>query len=211
MADIGGAYIAVAGILAALYRRGRTGAGAFVDVSMSEAALPFNMYNWTEAVTTGAGPGEGHLTGGFAYYRVYSAADGVPVTLAALEAKFWANFCAAVGRPEWDAYHGDNARQSELRALLVDLFAERPAADWDALLSPADCCFAVAAEPGAVHHSAQYQARGMLGVGADGQPWMRSPIRIDGAQAEIGAIPGYGQHTREVLAEYGIADGEDDA
>ncbi|MEQ9027995.1 MAG: CoA transferase, partial [Aggregatilineales bacterium] len=46
VADIGGAYIGVAGILAALFRRERTGEGAFVDTSLAESALPFALYNW---------------------------------------------------------------------------------------------------------------------------------------------------------------------
>ncbi len=209
VADIGGAYIAVSGILAALFRRERTGLGGFVDVSMSEAALPFNIYNWAEAVTAGAGGGEGHLTGGLAYYRVYIASDGVPVTLAALEPKFWSNFCAAVGKPEWMDYHGDAAKQPALRALVSELFASRPAAEWDALLVPADCCFSVVTPLEEVHESPQYQTREALGIGTDGQPWMRSPIRIDGIRPPLGAIPGYGEHTQEILAELPAADETD--
>jgi alpha-methylacyl-CoA racemase len=209
VADIGGAYIAVSGILAALFRRERNGVGGFVDVSMSEAALPFNIYNWTEAVTAGTSGGEGHLTGGLAYYRVYTAADGVPVALAALEPKFWQNFCNAVGQPDWMAYHGDTAKQPELRDLLSDLFASRSAAEWEALLGPADCCFSVVTPLANVHRSPQYQARGVLGVGADGQPWMRSPIRIDGIQPPLGAVPGYGEHTGQIMAELEAADEAD--
>jgi alpha-methylacyl-CoA racemase len=201
VADIGGAYIAVSGILAALFRRERTGIGGFVDVSMSEAALPFNMYNWTEAVTADFGGGEGHLTGGLAYYRVYTASDGVPVALAALEPKFWSNFCMAVGKPEWMAYHGQTAKQLELRALLTELFASRPAAEWDRLLTGADCCFSLVTPLKDIHTSPQYQTRAALGIGADGQPWMRSPIRIDGFLPPLGSVPGYGEHTEQIMTE----------
>jgi crotonobetainyl-CoA:carnitine CoA-transferase CaiB-like acyl-CoA transferase len=206
IADIGGAYIAVSGILAALFRRERTGIGGFLDVSMSEAALPFNIYSWTEAVTADVGGGEGHLTGGLAYYRIYTASDGVPVALAALEPKFWSNFCLAVGKPEWTAYHAQTAKQPELRALLTELFASRPAAVWDELLGGADCCFSVVTPLAEVHESAQYQARRALDVGADGQPWMRSPIRIDGGFPPLGPIPGYGEHTEQIMMELRAAD-----
>lgn len=208
IADMGGAYIAVAGILAALFRRERTGTGGVVDTSLAESALPFNIYNWTEAVTTGAGAGQGHLTGGVAYYAVYTAADGVPVTLAALEPKFWRSFCDAVQHPEWGAYHGQTDAQPQLRQMLAELFATRTAAEWDALLTPADCCFMVASTAGAVHESPHFRARGMLGVGDDGQPWMRSPVRLDGHQAPIGAVPGYGEHTYSVLLDYGFTAAE---
>lgn len=209
IADIGGAYIAVSGILAALFRRERTGVGGFVDVSMSESALPFNIYNWTEAVTANVGGGEGHLTGGLAYYRVYTASDGVPVTLAALEPKFWGNFCTAVGRPEWTSYHGEHANQLELRALLTELFAGRTAAEWNELLGDADCCFSVVTPLATVHESPQYQARAALGIGSDGQPWMRSPIRIDGDFLPLGPVPGYGEHTTQIITRLGSSDEAD--
>lgn len=209
VADIGGAYIAVSGILAALFRREHTGSGGFVDVSMSEAALPFNIYNWTEAVTAGVNGGNGHLTGGLAYYRVYTASDGVPITLAALEPKFWSNFCTAVGRPEWLPYHGQAVHQPELRALLTELFASRPAAEWDVLLGPADCCFSVVTPLAMVHKSPHYQARGVLGIGASGQPWMRSPIRIGNVLPPLGPVPDYGEHTEQIMTELRAADEAD--
>ena len=48
----------------------------------------------------------------------------------------------------------------------------------------------------------------MAGVGADGAPWMRSPIRLSGDSFAPGAVPGYGQHTRDVLREAGYTDAD---
>lgn len=205
VADMGGAYIAVAGILAALFRRERTGEGGFIDTSLAESALPFNIYNWTEAAAGGSCAGQGHLTGGLAYYRVYTALDGVAVALAALEEKFWRNFCTAVARPDLIELHGRVEAQPELQAELARLFASRTASEWDAVLTPADCCFSVVPNTSTTHESPQFQSRGMMGVDEDGQPFMRSPIRIDDDLAEIGAVPGYGEHTRSVLLEYGFS------
>jgi crotonobetainyl-CoA:carnitine CoA-transferase CaiB-like acyl-CoA transferase len=133
------------------------------------------------------------------------ASDGVPVALAALEAKFWENFCRAVDRPDWAAFHGDQSKQDELRGVLNDLFMQRSALAWDALLGPADCCFTLVPDIGAIHELPHYQERGILGVGEDDQPWMRSPIRVDRAIPALGSVPAYGQHTREVLTEYGFS------
>ena len=205
IADMGGAYIAVAGILAALLRRERTGIGGFVDTSLAESALPFNIYNWTEAATTGIQAGQGHLTGGLAYYRVYTAQDGVSVALAALEEKFWRNFCAGVGRPDWLGFHGRPEVQSTLQSELSAMFATRTAAEWEALLGSADCCFTVIPPTSEAHNNTQFQSRGLLGLTADGQPFMRSPIRIDGELPVLGAVPGYGEHTRSVLIDYGFS------
>lgn len=207
-ADMSGAYVAVAGILAALLQRDRTGAGSCLDISLFEAALPLVMYPWVEAVTTGTSGGQGGLTGGAACYRIYPARAGGSVALAALEPKFWANFCAAVERPDLLPDYLLPERQPYLKAELTELFALKTAAEWDRLLQPADCCFSVVNPPDAVHTDPQVQARGMMGVDADGVPWLRSPLRLGAADAADGSVPGYGEHTRDVLREAGYTDSE---
>jgi alpha-methylacyl-CoA racemase len=205
VADIGGAYIGMAGILAALLRRESTGEGGFVDTSLSESALPFALYNWVEALALSVGGGQGALTGGRACYRVYTAKDGRPVTLAALEPKFWANFCNAGNRPDLIDNYLKPERQPTLIAAVSKIFATRAAAEWDALLSDANCCFALVDQPGDAANNPHYQWRGALGLFDDGTPWMRSPLRLSNSEPVLrNIVPGYGEHTGEVLAEAGF-------
>ncbi|TVR21491.1 MAG: CoA transferase [Anaerolineaceae bacterium] len=212
IADIGGAYAGLSGMLAALFRRERTGEGAHVDISLAESALPFALYNWVEGVSMGTAPGEGGLTGGLAYYRVYLAADGSAVSIGALEEKFWLNFCNAVGRPDLVTLHGQIDKQAELRDELAALFAQKTAAEWEAQLADADCCFMRARPPAAIHTDPHLIARGLLGVFDDGTPWMRSPIRISESDPHISDdVPGYGADTDAVLAEFGYESDEIDA
>jgi crotonobetainyl-CoA:carnitine CoA-transferase CaiB-like acyl-CoA transferase len=212
MADIGGAYIAVSGILAALLRRERTGVGGYVDASLFEAALPFVLAPWAEAVNkAGSGGIQRTLTGGLACYNIYTTADGRQVSLAALEPKFWANFANAVGRSDWlQGNYQDPERQAALKQEVSALFARKTADEWQALLGDADCCFALVNPPEAIADDPHIQARGMLGVGEDGAVWMRSPVRLDGEEFQIGRVPGYGEHTREILCEAGYSDTEID-
>jgi crotonobetainyl-CoA:carnitine CoA-transferase CaiB-like acyl-CoA transferase len=208
-ADMGGSYLAVTGILAALLRRERTGEGGFVDASLSESALPFVLYNWTEALMTGTKGGQGALTGGQACYRVYRAKDGESVSLAALEPKFWSNFCHVIGREDLLDGYLEAEKQARLIAELNRVFAEKNADEWQAILGDVDCCFTVVKHPAEIADDPHYQARGLLGQFEDGTPWMRSPARISGSEPTIeNVIPGYGEHTREVLLE---ADYDDDA
>ena len=103
IADLGGgALMAAFGILAALRERERSGEGQLVDVSMADGAL-----SWL-AMVAGALPRRRRRAaprrrasspGALVCYRPYEAADGW-VTLGALEPKFWARFCAGVGRED---------------------------------------------------------------------------------------------------------------
>ena len=202
--DIGGSYAALAGILGALFRCERTGQGGFVDISLSEAALPFALYNWVEALVTGVPGGQGTLTGGRACYRIYRTLDNRHVSLAALEEKFWRSFCKAVDRADLIEGYTELERQPFLIAELTTLFGKKTAAEWDAVLGDADCCFMLVKAPADIADDPHYQARGMLGQFDDGTPWMRSPIHISESDlTPENVVPGYGEHTREVLAEIG--------
>lgn len=204
IADIGGAYIAVSGILAALLRRERTGEGGYVDTSLAESALPFALYSWVEGLTMGVKPGAGTLTGGQACYHVYETQDGRHVSLGALEEKFWTNFCNAVDRPDLIENYLAPSRQTTLIATLTDLFKSKSTADWEAQLGDADCCFTVVKHPQEIADDPHLQARGMLGTFEDGTPWMRSPIRISDSDPHIvNEVPDYGEHTESILSDEG--------
>lgn len=207
-ADIGGAYIAVAGICAALVGRGQTGEGAFVDASLFDAAVPMAGAAWVDAMVSGTAGGEGSLTGGAACYNIYYTRDEKAVSLAALEPKFWSNFCAAIERPDLVPDYLEAGRQSYLKAELEEIFAQRTLAEWLPLLEHADCCFAPVLAPDELLRDAHVQARGLIGIGHDHAPWLRSPIRFGDGEFQPGNVPGYGEHTRVVLSEAGYSDAQ---
>lgn len=209
VADIGGALAAVAAINAALLRRERGGGGAFIDIGLAEAGLPFALYNWVEALSLGLGGGMGGLSGGLACYRVYRARDNQAVALAALEEKFWANFCNAIGRADLIEHHQAPDRQRYLIGELSEVFALKTAHEWDEMLRDADCCFTRVMDVGHIDQNPHFKARGLLGIFEDGTPWMRSPIRIsDSAPTLQNDAPAYGQHTTQILRESGYSEDE---
>ena len=210
VADVGGSYVAVMGILAALLQRHQTGEGAYIDVALSEAAMPLALAAWVEAMAPQADKPFISLRGESACYNVYHSADGQSLALGAIEPKFWANFCNAVGMPEWIAKHRSRDHQPDLIEAVGALFKTKPAAAWVTLLDGADCCFSRVISPANLLDDPQIQARGMVGVAEDGLPWMRSPIRLGDDAFELEAAPAYGEHTRETLAAIGYAAGEID-
>jgi crotonobetainyl-CoA:carnitine CoA-transferase CaiB-like acyl-CoA transferase len=136
IADLGGgALMAAFGILAALRHRDATGEGQVVDVSMFDGALSWLAMVAARVFAAGERPRRGAelLGGAIVCYRPYTCRDGW-VTLGALEPKFWAAFCAGVGRPDLverqferpgSATHAD-VRRSSRRAPVPSGRASRP-------------------------------------------------------------------------------------
>lgn len=203
LADHAGAMLTVQAVLAALLRRGRTGKGARLDVSLSEAAL-----SWMGGILTTGHRGESTrreadiINGGAAYYRLYRTADGRFVALAAIEDKFWRAFCRTVGHEEWIHRQNEPAPQTDLIARLEALFLTRDRDAWVALLGPADCCFEPVLDPAEVPRHPHWRARGVVRVAEDGDdvvevplpifldgaaPGRRRPLREDDARAVLGA------------------------
>ena len=139
----GGMQAAIA-ILAALLRRGASGEGAYLDVSVADGVLSLMSLHIDEYLATRnePGPGSNILTGRYACYDLYRTRDGKWLSLAAIEPAFFANLCKALGLERWIPYQLDDARQEEIRAALRKAFAERDRDDWIAELAPADTCVA---------------------------------------------------------------------
>jgi alpha-methylacyl-CoA racemase len=158
MADYAGALQAVLTILGALLGRQRSHNGAFIDVSMAESLLLWNAISFNAPMRRG----QGLLNGGAAFYQIYATSDGGFVTLSPLEPKFWENFCNAVGRPEWIPRRFEPLPHTALIAEVASLFASRSLAEWDAILSPADCCYQGVLDLSEVPEHPQVCARRMI-------------------------------------------------
>jgi alpha-methylacyl-CoA racemase len=158
----GGGMHAVIAILAALVRRARTGAGAYLDVSVADGVLALMALMIDEYLATGTEPGPGHgmLTGRYACYDVYPTADGKWLSVAAIEPRFWTNLCRALGLEEWVDHQVDDAVQDEIRAALRAAFRARDRDDWVATLGPADTCVAPVLTVAELVDDEQFRARG---------------------------------------------------
>ena len=158
----GGGMHAVIAILAALIHRNATGDGAYLDVSVAEGVLALMALQIDEHLATGARPGPGHgmLTGRYACYDTYVAADGRWLAVAAIEPRFWSNLCHALGLERWVSHQTDDAVQDEIRADLRAAFATRDRDAWVDELGPADTCVAPVQSVAELVDDPQFVARG---------------------------------------------------
>ena len=152
---------AVAAVCAALVARAATGEGVHLDVSVADGVLALMSLAIDEHLAEGVQPGprEGLLTGRFAWYDLYQAADGGWLAVAAIEPKFFANLCHILGCEQWiDRQYDDDIET--MRADFTAAFASRSRDDWVAELAPADACVSPVLDVPGVVADGQYGARG---------------------------------------------------
>jgi alpha-methylacyl-CoA racemase len=162
-AAAGGMHAALA-ITAALAGRGSTGEGAYLDVSVADGVLWLMSLAVDEHLATGSEPGPGHdiLTGRYACYDTYQAADGRWLAVGAIEHKFFANLCRALGCDRWIDRQMDDEVQDEIRAAFRAAFATRDRDDWVAELAGADTCVAPVLAVAEVDGDEQFAHRGAV-------------------------------------------------
>jgi alpha-methylacyl-CoA racemase len=133
IADLaGGSMRAVIGILLAMEARHQSGHGQRVDISMTDGL------NVLLPVARAKGPVK-LLSGSYACYRVYAAAEDSYVAVGALEPKFWANLCHELGCEEL-VEKQFAANQAGAIAVLAQKFKAATAEEWFERIGEKDCC-----------------------------------------------------------------------
>jgi crotonobetainyl-CoA:carnitine CoA-transferase CaiB-like acyl-CoA transferase len=212
----GGSLNAALGILAALLRRERTGAGQYLDVAILDGLNPFLALAMSQYLTDGEVPkrGETLVGGGYAFYNVYETSDGKFLALGSLEEKFWEEFCKAIGREDLiQEQFVSGAKQEEVIAEVRAIMLQKTRQEWVDLLSQYDTCFSPVNSIEEAFQDPQIQHRGL---------WFKGQHPVDGAVGQQGfpikfsedqpgwrmPPPSFGEHTEEVLRGLGYSDAE---
>ena len=214
IADLGGgALMAAFGVIAALWERERSGAGQYVDVSMTDGSLSWLAMTAAQHLCDGRAPERGRemLNGGVACYLPYEAADGW-VSCGALEPKFWQAFCRGVGRDDLVAEQFSPPGSDGWRKV-ADVFRSRTRAEWADFNDEHDCCIEPVLDLGEALGSQLVRDREMV-VEVD-QPRLGTvrqlgqPVKLSRTAADPRRpAPALGEHSEEVLAEAGLSAGE---
>lgn len=135
---------AVMAVLAALFRRSRTGEGAYLDVAVTDGVLSLMSLYVDEYLAIGTEPGPGHyiLTGRYACYDTYRCGDDRWLAVGAIEERFFANLCRMLGCDHWIEHQYDDGEgvQDRIRDDLAARFSTRPRDEWVGELAPNDTC-----------------------------------------------------------------------
>jgi crotonobetainyl-CoA:carnitine CoA-transferase CaiB-like acyl-CoA transferase len=208
VSDYQAAMLAASGILAALYHREKTGVGQRLETSLLQGILSVQSHQFCQALEQEE---EGPL--GICPYRLFDTADQ-PIFVGAATDRFFRRLCQAIEAPDLaddPKFISNRERlrnQDELHELLEPLFRTRPALEWEKLLLEFEVPCGVVGSYRDFFTHPQVEAVGMNPVVE--HPTI-GPIRLVGVPVNFEKTPGdiqrpaptLGQHTVEVLREYG--------
>ena len=217
IADIACGMYAYSGILAALLRRGRTGEGAALEVSLFEALAEwmgfpayYAMYGGKEPPRTGAS----HAA--IAPYGPFECGDGKVIFLGIQNEREWERFCEVVLEQPALAEDERFASNSERVENRDDLYQ-----DIEAILQKFSSSEAIERlEEAKIANARMRTVRGLLEhpqleardrwreVGSPVGPLraLLPPATIDSIEPLMAPIPSVSEHTEKILAELGYDD-----
>jgi crotonobetainyl-CoA:carnitine CoA-transferase CaiB-like acyl-CoA transferase len=213
VADHHGAALLAMGIIAALYRRERTGKGCRVDASLMQAALDLqaeSLTGWLNAAQRPASVATSRHVAGWYYpapYGVYATRDGhLAVSLCPLSS-------LAQIIKELSAYSDEDAwrRADEVAEVIAAQLKTKTTQEWAQRLEGAQIWHArvqgyaeIAEDPQVKHMQALVT---VAGAGKTGAPvtLVNHPVRYDGKPAAVRLPPQQlGAQTEEILGELGL-------
>ncbi|CAN5571718.1 CaiB/BaiF CoA-transferase family protein [soil metagenome] len=204
----GGMFLAF-GMVCGLLEAQRSGKGQVVDTAMVDGAASLMSMFWAfrqVGFFNEDSRGTNLLDTGAHFYDVYECADGKYVSLGSIEPQFYAELLRLTGLdsdPEF-AQQMNKEQWPRLKLRLAEVMRSKTRDEWCAVMEYTDVCFApvLTMSEAAVHpHNV---ARGtFIEVAGVSQP---APApRFSRSRAQVDSPPAHaGQHTREVLADWGF-------
>jgi crotonobetainyl-CoA:carnitine CoA-transferase CaiB-like acyl-CoA transferase len=202
-------------IVTALYRRERTGKGAYVSTALLSEGI------WSASVSIQAALSGAKFYGPFdrknpanAALNVYRASDGTWFVLIITPDKLEA-VAEAIGRTDLltDPRFSDPAKlmanMSQLTAILDEVFGAQPMAHWHDVLGGVHVTFGAVRGPEEVINDPQLRANDIVvpldGAGDHLQSTISSPMQVHGVEkVPAKRAPELGEHNEEILQELGF-------
>jgi alpha-methylacyl-CoA racemase len=211
--DFGGGGLLLAfGIACGLFETSRSGQGQVVDAAMIDGAANLMAMFWGFRAMGIWSPERGTnlLDTGAHFYDVYECADGGFVSIGSIEPQFYAELLKRTGLdgdPEL-AGQMDRSTWPALKAKLAEVFRSRTRDEWCDEMEATDVCFAPVLSMDEAASHPHNVARGTFET-RDGVVQPAPAPRFSRTAPELDRPPAFpGQHTDEVLADWGFAEDE---
>jgi alpha-methylacyl-CoA racemase len=204
----GGMFLAY-GVVCALLEAQRSGIGQVVDTAMVDGAATLMSMFWgfkSVGMFDEQAPGTNLLDTGAHFYDVFETSDGKYVSLGSIEPQFYAELLRLTGLdadPEF-ARQMDKSLWPHLKDRLRGVMRGKTRDEWCAIMEHTDVCFApvlTMSEATAHPHNVE---RGTF-IEVAGVPQPAPAPRFSRTKPEVASAPAHpGQHTRSVLADWGL-------
>ncbi|XP_054908503.1 alpha-methylacyl-CoA racemase [Poeciliopsis prolifica] len=211
----GGGLTCALGIVLALLERTKSGKGQIIDASMVEGAAFTGSFLWkSRKLGLWSRPrGENLLDSGAPFYDTYKTLDGKYLAVGAIETEFYNQLLKGL---ELDA--GELPPQMsfsdwpELKQLFTERFASKTQADWLMIFDRIDACVTPVLSFDEVSSHPHNQERGSFMKDSSGEEFPRPAPVLSRTPAEpcLASDPAVGEHTVEVLLDYGYTSAEID-
>jgi alpha-methylacyl-CoA racemase len=206
----GGAMYLAFGVVCALLEAKSSGKGQVVDAAMVDgaASLGAAIFGLRAAGIWNENRADNILDSGAPWYDVYETADGKYISIGAIEERFFNLLLEKLDLHALELRNRDRSNWPRLRTILTEAFRTRTRAEWCSLMEGSDICFApvLTLDEAPVHP--HMKDRGVF-CEVDGVVQPGPAPRFSRTGPEIQSAPAViGEHTDEILAEFGFSDAE---
>lgn len=208
IADTSSALFSVIAILSAHIARQKSGQGRFIDISMTEGVISLFSFHLLKYLVDWKipEPRNTDFTGRFPCYGIYKTKDGKYMALAALEEKFWRNFCLVSEREDLIQKQYDES--NETKKEVEDVFKSKTRRQWEAASRKSDLCLEPVLNFKETTEHPQLKYRNLFfEIKHQNRkiPQVRIPFLMSTVEkTPKNLAPLWGEHTEEVLISLGI-------
>lgn len=215
IADIAAGMYAYSNILSAIIKRGKSGKGSKIDISMLEGMVEWMGFPMYYAFNGGQAPKPVGASHAAIYpYGPFETGDGNSVMLGIQNEREWANFCDKVlldGSLTKDPRFATNTLRSKnryvLKQTIVDAFSSLTVSEVSTRLDKASIANATVNDMQAVWDHPQLSFRGRwteVNTPAGPIPALLPPGVGNASDVRMDAVPGVGEHNDAIKAELGL-------
>ena len=170
---------------------------------MLDSAVAWNALAIGKYLASGEEPQpEGEWLNGGTYYDFYLTADARYLSLGALEPKFWAAFCRAIGRE--DLIDEADADQANLKAEIQAVLCTHTQAEWMEIFAGTEACVEPVLSIGETLEHPQVKARGLVVARKGSQvKQVASPYKFSRSETRYETASEPGSDSDEILQDNG--------
>ncbi|NXP53160.1 AMACR racemase, partial [Heliornis fulica] len=209
----GGGVICAMGIITALYERTKSGKGQIIDASMVKGVAYLSSFLWkSQKMGLWNMPrGENMLDGGAPFYETYKTSDGKYMAVGAIEPQFYEQLLKGLGLDSGKLPSQLSVSDwPEMKQKFASVFAQKTQDEWCSIFDGTDACVTpVLSFDNVASHQHNKQRSSFIKNDEEEISPRPAPVL-----SRTPAIPSFkrdpliGEHTEEILLEYGFTEEE---